>query len=266
MSAFWPTSPSSRADRRRARAGHGRGARASSGGCVIVTTSHFASRVCAERSRRRRRWGRPGHGHAALSRATIRAAEPAIFAFFRAVSDSPAFRSSCRMHRSAARTSGRVGPHGARDRRRGLLKIECRWLRPSCASWRAGRGGHRGAMGREEAITLMADLDAVPPARCARRLPGRHPPGRVPFLTGGATRRWPRTSSGSRSSTREPALRAGRPGAHAGGGVIASDGSAAARAAAPAARAGLLDRARSRDPLVLRWAGEPPDRFDWRRR
>src|ERR1051325_1837939 len=56
---------------------------------VIVTTTHFAARVCAERSRRAQALGAamvmvmpPYHG------ATIRVAEPALFEFFRTVSDA----------------------------------------------------------------------------------------------------------------------------------------------------------------------------------
>src|SRR5215468_4093261 len=56
---------------------------------LIVTTTHFASRVCAERSRRAQQLGAamvmvmpPYHG------ATIRCGEPAAFDFFRTVSDA----------------------------------------------------------------------------------------------------------------------------------------------------------------------------------
>src|SRR5437868_850452 len=56
---------------------------------VIVTTTHFGSQICAERSRRAQSLGAamvmimpPYHG------ATIRVAEPAVFEFFRTVSDA----------------------------------------------------------------------------------------------------------------------------------------------------------------------------------
>ncbi|MGH9885869.1 MAG: dihydrodipicolinate synthase family protein, partial [bacterium] len=56
---------------------------------VIVTTTHFSSRVCAERSRRAQSLGAamvmvmpPYHG------ATIRATEAAIYDFFRLASDA----------------------------------------------------------------------------------------------------------------------------------------------------------------------------------
>jgi 2-keto-3-deoxy-L-arabinonate dehydratase len=56
---------------------------------VIVTTSHFSTRVCAERSRRAQAAGAamvmimpPHHG------ATIRAPELAIYDFFRRISDT----------------------------------------------------------------------------------------------------------------------------------------------------------------------------------
>ena len=56
---------------------------------VIVTTTHFGSRICAERSRRAKAAGAamvmimpPYHG------ATIRVPEPGIFEFFRIVSDA----------------------------------------------------------------------------------------------------------------------------------------------------------------------------------
>ena len=61
---------------------------------VIVTTSHFSSRVCAERNKRAQAAGAamvmmmaPYHG------ATIRASEGAIFDFFRRVSDAIESRS-----------------------------------------------------------------------------------------------------------------------------------------------------------------------------
>lgn len=56
---------------------------------VIVTTSHFSSRICAERSRQAQAWGAamvmimpPYHG------ATFRVAEPQVVAFFQQVSDA----------------------------------------------------------------------------------------------------------------------------------------------------------------------------------
>ena len=56
---------------------------------VIVTTTHFSTRICAERGRRAQQAGAamvmvmpPYHG------ATIRVAEPGVFAFFQAASDA----------------------------------------------------------------------------------------------------------------------------------------------------------------------------------
>ena len=102
---------------------------------VIVTTTHFGSQVCAERSRRAEAAGAamvmvmpPYHG------ATIRASEQGIYDFFRRVSDAVEHpdHDPGRAGRGDAAPGAPAGPHGAGDPQRRLLQ---------------GRGG----AGREQA-------------------------------------------------------------------------------------------------------------------
>ena len=163
---------------------------------VIVTTTHFGSQVCAERSRRAEAAGAamvmvmpPYHG------ATIRASEQAIYDFFRRVSDAiehpdhdpgraggRARRSPCPCWpawRARSRTSSyfKVEVPQAADKLRALI----------------AEGGDAivGPWDGEEGITLMADLDAG----CHR---------------GDDRRRLSRTAS-ARSWTRSPPATAKRP-------------------------------------------------------
>jgi 4-hydroxy-tetrahydrodipicolinate synthase len=131
---------------------------------VIVTTTHYASRLCAERSRRAQDAGAamvmimpPYHG------ATIRVAEAGIEAFFRTVSDAI----SIPIMVQDAPVSGTAlsVPFLARLAREienlAYFKIEvpgtAAKLRELIA---AGGAAIEGPWDGEEAITLLADLDA----------------------------------------------------------------------------------------------------------
>jgi 4-hydroxy-tetrahydrodipicolinate synthase len=131
---------------------------------VIVTTTHFGTRICAERSRRAQERGAamvmvmpPYHG------ATFRVAEPGVFAFFRAVSeavgipvmiqDAPVAGTPLSVDflaRTAKQLANvryfKVEVPGAANKLRSLIEV----------------GGEviEGPWDGEEAITLMADLDA----------------------------------------------------------------------------------------------------------
>ena len=131
---------------------------------VIVTTTHFSSKVCAERSRRAQDQGAamvmvmpPYHG------ATFRVAEPGIESFYQRVSDairipimiqdapasgtvlSAAFLA--RMAREIEQVSYfKIETAGAASKLRELIAL--------------GGAAVEGPWDGEEAITLLADLDA----------------------------------------------------------------------------------------------------------
>ncbi|MGO4706860.1 dihydrodipicolinate synthase family protein [Microvirga sp. 2MCAF38] len=131
---------------------------------VIVTTTHFSSYICAERSRRAQDAGAamvmvmpPYHG------ATIRVSEGGIYDFFRTVSDAieipimiqdaPVAGTSlpvallARMAREIANVAYfKIEVPGAAGKLRDLLAL--------------GGDSIEGPWDGEEAITLMADLDA----------------------------------------------------------------------------------------------------------
>ncbi|TFZ02648.1 dihydrodipicolinate synthase family protein [Ramlibacter henchirensis] len=229
---------------------------------VIVTTTHFSTDVCRERSRQAQAMGAsmvmvmpPYHG------ATIRIGEPGIYEFYSRLSDgisipimiqdapvagtplSPAFLA--RMAREIEHVAYfKIETAGAASKLRELIAL--------------GGEAIEGPWDGEEAITLLADLDA----------------GATGAMTGGAYPDGIRTITdpyfaGNREQAVEGYARwlplinyenrqGGIPTAKAlmkEGGVIDCD---APRhpfpPMHPAVRTGLLDCARRLDPLVLRWA------------
>jgi 2-keto-3-deoxy-L-arabinonate dehydratase len=228
---------------------------------IIVTTSHFASRVCAERSRRAASLGAamvmvtpPYHG------ATIRVAEPAIFDFFRAVSDACGIPIVVQ----DAPVSGTSLPAAFLARMaREIAGVACFKIEVPMAAAKLrelvalGGAAIEGPWDGEEAITLMADLDAgATGAMCG----GGYPDGirRIvwPFLDGrrdeamAAYVRWLPLIN---HENRQCGLGAAKALMQEGG-VIASDRVRPPLAPLhPPARAGLLEIARPLDPLVLRW-------------
>jgi 4-hydroxy-tetrahydrodipicolinate synthase len=228
---------------------------------VIVTTTHFASRVCAERSRRAEALGAamvmvmpPYHG------ATIRVAEPAVFEFFRIVSE--AITIPIMIQDAPVSGTALSVPFLARLARElanvGYFKIEV----PMAAAKLRGLialGGDaiEGPWDGEEAITLMADLDA---GATGAMTGGGYPDGIRqivdPFLAGrrdeamAAYARWlPLINYENRQCGLAAAKALMRE-----GGVIGSEQVRHPLVALePHARAGLLEIARKLDPLVLRW-------------
>jgi len=228
---------------------------------VIVTTTHYGTRICAERSRRAQQAGAsmvmimpPYHG------ATIRVGEAGIRAFFQAVSDAidipimiqdaPVSGTplSVALLASMAREIANVA----------YFKIET----PQAASKlreliAAGGDAIEGPWDGEEAITLMADLDA---GATGAMTGGGYPDGirsiLDPFMAGhreqamAAYQRWlPLINYENRQAgilTCKALMQEG--------GIIASDsGRHPFPAMLPAVRAGLLEQARRLDPMVLRW-------------
>jgi 4-hydroxy-tetrahydrodipicolinate synthase len=229
---------------------------------VIVTTTHFGSQICAERSRRAQSLGAamvmimpPYHG------ATIRVAEPAVFEFFRTVSDAidiPIMIQDAPV--SGTALSAAFLARLARELANvAYFKIE---MPQTAAKLRAvialGGSAVEGPWDGEEAITLMADLDA---GATGAMTGGGYPDGIrqivTPFFAGrraeamAAYQRWlPLINYENRQCGLAAAKALMKE-----GGVIASDHVRHPLAALdPPTRAGLIEIARALDPLVLRWA------------
>jgi dihydrodipicolinate synthase/N-acetylneuraminate lyase len=228
---------------------------------VIVTTTHFSTAVCAERSRRAQALGAamvmvmpPYHG------ATIRVGEARIVEFYQRLADAISIPIMiqdapvagtvlsaallARMAREIAQVKYfKIETAGAASKLREMITL--------------GGDAIEGPWDGEEAITLLADLDA---GATGSMTGGGYPDGiRTiidPYLAGRreeavtAYARWlPLINYENRQCGLLAAKALMRE-----GGVIACD---APRhpfpAMQPAVRAGLLDAARRLDPLVLRW-------------
>jgi 4-hydroxy-tetrahydrodipicolinate synthase len=228
---------------------------------VIVTTTHFGSRICAERSRRAQDAGAamvmvmpPYHG------ATFRVAEPGIYQFFKTVSDAI----SIPIMIQDAPVAGT--PLSVALLARMANEIEnIRYFKvevPMAAAKlrdliAAGGSAIEGPWDGEEAITLMADLDA---GATGAMTGGGYPDGIRqivdPYLDGrrdqamAAYARWlPLINYENRQCGLQACKALMKE-----GGVI---GSEAVRHPLqklhPMTRAGLIEIARQLDPLVLRW-------------
>jgi 4-hydroxy-tetrahydrodipicolinate synthase len=228
---------------------------------VIVTTTHFGSRICAERSRRAQDAGAamvmvmpPYHG------ATFRVAEPAIYQFFKTVSDAV----SIPIMIQDAPVAGT--PLSVALLARMAKEIEnIRYFKvevPMAAAKlrdliAAGGGAIEGPWDGEEAITLMADLDA---GATGAMTGGGYPEGIRqivdPYFAGrrdqamAAYARWlPLINYENRQCGLQACKALMKE-----GGVI---GSEAVRHPLqklhPMTHAGLVEIARQLDPMVLRW-------------
>ena len=228
---------------------------------VIVTTTHFSTFVCAERSRRAQERGAamvmvmpPYHG------ATFRVPEAKIYDFYRGVSDAVSIPIMVQ-DAPVAGTPLSV-PFLARMAMEiehlAYFKIEV----PQAASKlraliAAGGAAIEGPWDGEEAITLMADLDA---GATGAMTGGGYPDGIRqivdPYFAGDrdiameAYQRWlPLINYENRQGGIAACKVLMKE-----GGVIAHDTMRAPQPAMhPAIRAGLIEIARRLDPLVLRW-------------
>ncbi|MDP4022296.1 dihydrodipicolinate synthase family protein [Methylobacterium sp. NEAU 140] len=228
---------------------------------VIVTTTHFATHICAERSRRAQDAGAamvmimpPYHG------ATIRVPEVGIYDFFRAVSDAiqiPIMIQDAPVAGTPL-SAGFLARMAREIEHVSYFKIETAGAAAKLRELIAQGGpGVEGPWDGEEAITLLADLDA----------------GATGAMTGGA---YPdgirRITDAYFAGNREAAMEAyGRwlplinyENRQCGllackalmreGGVIAHETARAPiQPLHPDTRAGLIEIARRLDPLVLRW-------------
>jgi 2-keto-3-deoxy-L-arabinonate dehydratase len=228
---------------------------------VIVTTTHFSSRICAERSRRAMAAGAamvmimpPYHG------ATIRVPESGIFDFFRIVSnaiDIPIMIQDAPV--AGTPLSAAFLARMAREIEHvSYFKIETPQAAAKLGDLIAlGGSSVVGPWDGEEAITLLADLEA---GATGAMTGGGYPDGirqiTDPWFAGRreeAVAAYGRWLPMINHENRQCGLAACKALMKAGG-VIASD---AVRHPIPplhpAARAGLLEIARRLDPIVLRW-------------
>jgi 2-keto-3-deoxy-L-arabinonate dehydratase len=228
---------------------------------VIVTTTHFSSRICAERSRRAQEEGAamvmvmpPYHG------ATIRVGEAGILDFYRAVSgaigipimiqDAPVSGtplSAAFLARLATEIEQvsyfKIETPGAATKLRELIRL-------------AG-AAVEGPWDGEEAITLIPDLDAGATGSMTgggypdafRKILDAYRSGRRDEAVAGYERWLPLINYENRQCGLLACKALMKE-----GGVIACDAPRHPLAPLhPAIRAGLIEVARRLDPLVLRW-------------
>ena len=228
---------------------------------VIVTTTHFSARVCALRSRRAQDAGAamvmimpPYHG------ATIRVGEAGIFEFYRAVSD--AIDIPIMIQDAPVSGTALPAPFLARMAREiehvAYFKIEVPYAADKLRDLLAlGGAAIEGPWDGEEAITLMADLDA---GATGAMTGGGYPDGIRqivdPYFAGrrdeavAAYARWLPLIN---YENRQCGLLASKALMQAGG-IIGSDAVRhPLRPLRPETRAGLLEIARRLDVLALRW-------------
>jgi len=228
---------------------------------VIVTTTHFSSAVCAARSRDAEAMGAamvmvmpPYHG------ATFRVPEPGIFEFYRVVSNSiriPVMIQDAPVAGTPLSVDflARMAKELENIR---YFKIE---VPMAAAKLRnliaAGGSAIEGPWDGEEAITLMADLDA---GATGAMTGGGYPDGIRqiidPFFAGRrneAMQAYARWLPLINYENRQCGLQACKVLMREGG-VIASDAVRhPLQSLHPATRAGLIEIARGLDPVVLRW-------------
>lgn len=228
---------------------------------VIVTTTHYGSLICAQRSRRAQDLGAsmvmimpPYHG------ATIRVPEPNIHEFFKKVSDaidipimiqdapvsgtplSAAFLA--KMATEIANISYfKIETAGAASKLRELIKL--------------GGEAIEGPWDGEEAITLLPDLEAG----CTGAMTGGGYPDGIrqimdPWFAGNRTQtidaytRWLPLIN---YENRQGGILSAKALMKAGGIIDAEVSRHPFPAMNPAARSGLIETAKRLDPLVFRW-------------
>ncbi|WP_131118498.1 dihydrodipicolinate synthase family protein [Lichenihabitans psoromatis] len=228
---------------------------------VIVTTSHFSSAICADRSKRAEDQGAamvmimpPYHG------ATFRVPEPGIFEFYKRVSDAI----SIPIMVQDAPASGTVlsAAFLARMAKEitnlAYFKIETPFAAAKLRDIIAlGGDAIEGPWDGEEAITLMADLDA---GATGSMTGGAFPDGIGPIVHAHLAGKREEAMQGYERwlplinyENRQCGLLAAKA-LMKEGGVIACDAPRHPLAPMHAqTRAGLIEVARRLDPMVLRW-------------
>jgi dihydrodipicolinate synthase/N-acetylneuraminate lyase len=228
---------------------------------VIVTTTHFSSRICAQRSREAQDLGAamvmvmpPYHG------ATFRVPEEQIYGFYRQVSDAI----DIPILIQDAPVSGTVlsAPFLARMAREleqvSYFKIETAGAASKLRDIiRLGGDAIEGPWDGEEAITLLPDLDA---GATGAMTGGAFPDGirqiLDPYVAGrrdeavAAYQRWLPLIN---YENRQCGLLAAKALMHEGGVITCEAPRHPLPALHPATRAGLIETAKRLDPMVLRW-------------
>ncbi|MBI5719699.1 MAG: dihydrodipicolinate synthase family protein [Burkholderiales bacterium] len=229
---------------------------------VIVTTTHFSTQVCIERSRQAEALGAamvmvmpPYHG------ATIRVGEAAIYDFYARLSAAigiPIMIQDAPVSGTVL-TAPFLARMAAEIEHVRYFKIECAGAAAKLRELiRLGGDAIEGPWDGEEGITLLADLDA---GATGAMTGGGYPDGMRGIVDAyRAGRREEAVAAYARwlplinYENRQTGLLAAKALMHEGG-IIACDAPRHPFAPLhPATRAGLLETARRLDPLVLRWA------------
>jgi 4-hydroxy-tetrahydrodipicolinate synthase len=228
---------------------------------IIVTTSHFSSDICAERSRRAQEAGAamvmimpPFYG------ATLRVSEAGIYDFFRRVSD--AISIPIMIQDAPMAGTSLSAPFLARMAKEipnvSYFKIEVAGTATKLRDLIAlGGDGVEGPWDGEEAITLMADLDA---GATGAMTGGAYPDGIRqiidPYFAGNreeAAAAYERWLPLINYENRQCGLLAAKV-LMKEGGIIGSDAVRhPLQSLHPEIRKGLIEVARRLDPAVLRW-------------
>ncbi|MDB5370781.1 MAG: dihydrodipicolinate synthetase family protein [Roseomonas sp.] len=228
---------------------------------VIVTTTHFSSRLCAQRSRRAQDAGAamvmvmpPYHG------ATIRVGEPGIHEFYRTVSDAIGIPIMIQDAPVAGTplSAGFLARMAREIEHVSYFKIEVPFAANKLRDLIA-QGGDAivGPWDGEEAITLMADLEA---GATGAMTGGGYPDGIRQILDpwtsgdrGAAAAAYQRWLPLINYENRQCGLLAAKALMREGGIIRSDAGRHPVMPLHPATRAGLLEIAARLDPLVLRW-------------
>ncbi|MFI4996102.1 MAG: dihydrodipicolinate synthase family protein [Hyphomicrobiales bacterium] len=228
---------------------------------VIVTTTHFSSRICAERSKRAQQAGAamvmvmPSyHG------ATIRVGEPGIFDFYRIVSDKidiPIMIQDAPVSGTPL-TAAFLARLASEIEQVSYFKIETQGAAAKLRELiRLAGTAVEGPWDGEEAITLIPDLDAGATGSMTgggypdafRKIIDDYLGGRRDQAVAGYERWLPLINYENRQCGLLACKALMKE-----GGVIACDAPRHPLAPLhPAIRAGLIEVARRLDPLVLRW-------------
>ncbi|KFG67044.1 dihydrodipicolinate synthase family protein [Microvirga sp. BSC39] len=228
---------------------------------VIVTTSHFSTEICAERSRRAQDAGAamvmimpPFFG------ATLRVSEPGIYEFFRRVSD--AISIPIMIQDAPMAGTSLSGPFLARMAQEianvSYFKIEVAGTASKLRDLIAlGGDAIEGPWDGEEAITLMADLDA---GATGAMTGGAYPDGIRqiidPYFAGdreAAAAAYERWLPLINYENRQCGLSAAKVLMKEGGVVRSEAVRQPLQPLHPETRKGLIEIAKRLDPLVLNW-------------
>jgi 2-keto-3-deoxy-L-arabinonate dehydratase len=229
---------------------------------VIVTTTHYGTSICAARSRRAQEQGAamvmvmpPYHG------ATFRVPEPQIYEFYARLSDAidiPIMVQDAPA--SGTVLSAAFLARMAKDiEHLAYFKIETAGAASKLREMiRLGGDAIEGPWDGEEAITLLADLDA---GATGSMTGGAYPDGiRTiidPYLAGdreAAVSAYAKWLPLINCENRQGGILSAKALMKAGGVITCEAGRHPFPSMHPEVRSGLLDAAKRLDPLVLRWA------------